>query len=65
MNRKQQNPITSEKLKDVIKTHQLNLAATMPKPAASPTVFPVHSQPAELDQDNGGSYNSGHVYPQR
>ncbi len=65
MKRNKQNPITSEKLKDVLATYQLNLAASMPKPAAPPTIVPIPNQAAELDQDNGGSYNTSRIYPQR
>ena len=32
-----------------------------PVPVPTPTTKP---QTAELDQDPGGSYNNGHVYPQ-
>jgi hypothetical protein len=65
MSRKQQNPITTDKLKDVIALHQANLAASMPKPAVPPTFSPVPSKAAELDQDPGGAYNPNGSFPQR
>jgi hypothetical protein len=65
MSRKQQNPITADKLKDVIALHQANLAASMPKPDAPPSINPIPSEPAELDQDPGGAYNPSRIFPQR
>jgi hypothetical protein len=64
MSRKKQNPITSDKLKDVIATYSLNLSASMPKPAVCPTVMPGPLKPAELDQDAGGGYNANRTFPQ-
>jgi hypothetical protein len=64
MSRKKQNPVTSDKLKDVIATYHSNLSAIMPKPAAPPALLPEPGEPAELDQDAGGRYNTDHTFPQ-
>ncbi|MFZ0594444.1 MAG: hypothetical protein WAM39_28575 [Bryobacteraceae bacterium] len=68
MSRKKQNPITSDRLKDVIATYKSNLksnlSATMPKPAAPPTLLPGPVEPAELDQDAGSGYNTDGTFPQ-
>jgi hypothetical protein len=64
MSRKKQNPITSDKLKDLIATYKANLSAAMPKPAGSPTLLPGPVEPAELDQDAGSGYNPDHTFPQ-
>ena len=59
------NPITSDKLKEVVALHKANLAAIMPKPAGAPVLAPGTVKPAELDQDAGGRYNANGTFPQQ
>lgn len=65
MSREKQNPITSDKLKEVLALHEANLAAIMPKPAGAPVISPSVLKPAELDQDAGGGYNADRTFPQQ
>jgi hypothetical protein len=65
MSRSKQNPITSEKLKEVMDIYQANLGKAMPKPAGPPSLSPDPGEAAESDQDAGGGYNSNHVFPQQ
>jgi hypothetical protein len=64
MSRKKKNPITSDKLKDVIATYKSNLSTVMPKPAGPPALLPGPVEPAEFDQDAGGGYNPDGTFPQ-
>jgi hypothetical protein len=65
MSRDKQNPITSEKLKDIVALHKANVAAIMPKPAGAPVITSGSVKPAELDQDAGGGYNANRAFPQQ
>jgi hypothetical protein len=65
MSRDKKNPITSEKLKEVMDTHKINLQRSFPKPAPAPMPLNKPLKPAEDSQDAGGGYNTNHVFPQR